>query len=165
MIELGIVDPTKVTRSAIQNAASVAASTDFKINFSILAQSIIKVNPCTRTMQGVESSYFLKSVHAAHAASRHCRSRILLFLVSNQRFGGQNHRCNRSRILDCASGNLGRIDDLVQAMYNIVDSIFVAQVSENALTAVSLAFPVQNLMIAVSVVILVIAPIPCVIIL
>ena len=27
-------------------------------------------------MQGVESSYFLKSVHAAHAASRHCRSRI-----------------------------------------------------------------------------------------
>lgn len=43
------------------------------------------------------------------------------------------------------------ISMLVQAMYNIVDSIFVAQVSENALTAVSLAFPVQNLMIAVSV--------------
>ncbi len=38
---------------------------------------------------------------------------------------------------------------LVQALYNIVDSIFVAQLSENALTAVSLAFPVQNLMIAV----------------
>lgn len=38
---------------------------------------------------------------------------------------------------------------LVQALYNIVDSIFVAQISENALTAVSLAFPVQNLMIAV----------------
>lgn len=37
---------------------------------------------------------------------------------------------------------------LVQAMYNIVDSIFVAQISENALTAVSLAFPLQNLMIA-----------------
>ena len=39
---------------------------------------------------------------------------------------------------------------LVQALYNIVDSIFVAQISENALTAVSLAFPLQNLMIAVS---------------
>lgn len=37
---------------------------------------------------------------------------------------------------------------LVQALYNIVDSIFVAQISENALTAVSLAFPVQNLMVA-----------------
>ncbi|MBR4889091.1 MAG: MATE family efflux transporter [Clostridia bacterium] len=40
---------------------------------------------------------------------------------------------------------------LVQALYNVVDSIFVAQVSENALTAVSLAFPVQNLLIAFSV--------------
>lgn len=39
---------------------------------------------------------------------------------------------------------------LVQALYNIVDSIFVAMISENALTAVSLAFPLQNLMIAVS---------------
>lgn len=38
---------------------------------------------------------------------------------------------------------------LVQALYNIVDSMFVAQLNENALTAVSLAFPVQNLMIAV----------------
>lgn len=38
---------------------------------------------------------------------------------------------------------------LVQALYNIVDSMFVARLSENALTAVSLAFPVQNLMIAV----------------
>ena len=42
------------------------------------------------------------------------------------------------------------ISMLVQALYNIVDSIFVAQLNENALTAVSLAFPVQNLMIAVS---------------
>lgn len=41
------------------------------------------------------------------------------------------------------------ISMLVQALYNIVDSMFVAQLSENALTAVSLAFPVQNLMIAV----------------
>ena len=37
---------------------------------------------------------------------------------------------------------------LDQALYNIVDSIFVAKVSENALTAVSLAFPLQTLMIA-----------------
>ncbi len=37
---------------------------------------------------------------------------------------------------------------ITQALYNIVDSIFVAQVGEHALTAVSLAFPVQNLMIA-----------------
>ena len=39
---------------------------------------------------------------------------------------------------------------LIQALYNIVDSMFVAQISENALTAVSLAFPAQNLMIAVA---------------
>ncbi|MBR4005878.1 MAG: MATE family efflux transporter [Treponema sp.] len=38
------------------------------------------------------------------------------------------------------------ISMLVQAFYNIVDSIFVAKISENALTAVSLAFPIQNLM-------------------
>ena len=41
------------------------------------------------------------------------------------------------------------ISMLVQALYNIVDSIFVAQLSEQALTAVSLGFPLQNLMIAV----------------
>lgn len=40
---------------------------------------------------------------------------------------------------------------LVQALYNVVDSIFVASLSEDALTAVSLAFPWQNLMIAVGV--------------
>ena len=40
---------------------------------------------------------------------------------------------------------------LVQALYNIVDSIFVAKLNENALTAVSMAFPIQNLMIAVGV--------------
>ena len=38
---------------------------------------------------------------------------------------------------------------LVQALYNVVDSIFVARISEDALTAVSLALPVQNLMIAI----------------
>ena len=38
---------------------------------------------------------------------------------------------------------------LVQALYNVVDSIFVAKISEDALTAVSLAFPIQNLMIAI----------------
>ena len=36
---------------------------------------------------------------------------------------------------------------LVQALYNVVDSIYVSQVSENAVTALSLAFPVQNLQI------------------
>ena len=41
------------------------------------------------------------------------------------------------------------ISMLVQALYNIVDSFFVAQISEDALTAVTLAFPLQNFMIAV----------------
>ena len=41
------------------------------------------------------------------------------------------------------------ISMLVQAFYNVVDSIFVSRLSENALSAVSLAFPLQNLMIAV----------------
>jgi len=40
---------------------------------------------------------------------------------------------------------------LVQALYNVVDSIFVSRISEDALTAVSLAFPVQNLLIAIGV--------------
>ncbi|MBQ8280839.1 MAG: MATE family efflux transporter [Lachnospiraceae bacterium] len=39
---------------------------------------------------------------------------------------------------------------LVQALYNIVDSLFVARISEDALSAVSLAFPIQTLMIALS---------------
>lgn len=42
------------------------------------------------------------------------------------------------------------ISMLVQALYNVVDSVFVAQLGEKALAAVSLAFPIQNLMIAVS---------------
>ncbi|MCI6737981.1 MAG: MATE family efflux transporter [Intestinibacter sp.] len=42
------------------------------------------------------------------------------------------------------------ISMLVQALYNVVDSIFVAKLSENALTAVSMAFPVQNLMIGMA---------------
>ena len=41
------------------------------------------------------------------------------------------------------------ISMLVQALYNVVDSIFVARIGEGALTAVTLAFPLQNLMIAV----------------
>ena len=40
------------------------------------------------------------------------------------------------------------ISMLVQSIYNVVDSIFVARISEEALTAVSLAFPVQNIMLA-----------------
>ena len=43
------------------------------------------------------------------------------------------------------------ISMLVQAFYNVVDSYFVSQLNEDALNAVSLAFPVQNLMIAVGV--------------
>lgn len=43
------------------------------------------------------------------------------------------------------------ISMLVQALYNIVDSIFVSRIDEHALRAVSLAFPIQSLMIAVAV--------------
>ena len=39
------------------------------------------------------------------------------------------------------------ISMLVQALYNVVDSIYVSRVSENAVTALSLAFPIQNLQI------------------
>lgn len=42
------------------------------------------------------------------------------------------------------------ISMLVQALYNIVDSIFVSRINQAALTAVSMAFPIQNLLIAVS---------------
>lgn len=42
------------------------------------------------------------------------------------------------------------ISMLVQALYNVVDSIFVSRINENALTAVSLAFPIQSLMISVA---------------
>ncbi len=37
---------------------------------------------------------------------------------------------------------------LVQAMYNIVDSIYISRISESAVTALSLAFPIQNLIIS-----------------
>ncbi len=43
------------------------------------------------------------------------------------------------------------ISMMVQALYNIVDSMFVARISEEALSAVSLVFPIQNLMISVAV--------------
>ena len=39
------------------------------------------------------------------------------------------------------------ISMLVQALYNVVDSVYVAQISESAVTALSLAFPVQNMQI------------------
>ena len=42
------------------------------------------------------------------------------------------------------------ISMLVQALYNVVDSIFVSKINEAALTAVTLAFPLQNMMIAVA---------------
>ncbi|NLV61599.1 MAG: MATE family efflux transporter, partial [Spirochaetales bacterium] len=40
---------------------------------------------------------------------------------------------------------------LVQALYNVVDSLYVSHYSQDALTALTLAFPLQNLLIAVSV--------------
>ena len=43
------------------------------------------------------------------------------------------------------------ISMMVMALYNVVDSVFVSYIGENALAAVSLAFPIQNLMIAISV--------------
>jgi len=43
------------------------------------------------------------------------------------------------------------ISMLVQALYNVVDSMFVSRIDEYALTALSMAFPIQNLMIAVAV--------------
>ena len=43
------------------------------------------------------------------------------------------------------------ISMLVQALYNVVDSIYVSQISENAVTALSLAFPIQNLQIGFAV--------------
>ena len=43
------------------------------------------------------------------------------------------------------------ISMLVQALYNVVDSVYVSQVSESAVTALSLAFPVQNLQIGFAV--------------
>ena len=41
------------------------------------------------------------------------------------------------------------ISMLFQALYNVVDSVFVAQLNQDAMNAVSLAFPLQMLMIAV----------------
>ena len=40
---------------------------------------------------------------------------------------------------------------MMNALYNVVDSVFVARLSEDALTAVSLAFPLQNIMISMGV--------------
>ena len=40
---------------------------------------------------------------------------------------------------------------LVNSLYNIVDSFFVAQISEQAMTALSLVYPVQNLINAVAI--------------
>ena len=43
------------------------------------------------------------------------------------------------------------ISMLVQALYNVVDTMFVSRLGKDALTALSLAFSIQNLMIAVAV--------------
>ena len=50
---------------------------------------------------------------------------------------------------------------LIQACYNVVDSYFVSKLSQDALNAVSLAFPVQNLMIAVAVGTAMFGPLRC----
>ena len=54
-----------------------------------------------------------------------------------------------ARLLLTMSGPM-MISMLIQALYNVVDSMFVSYISEAALTAVSLAYPVQNFMIAVA---------------
>ena len=43
------------------------------------------------------------------------------------------------------------ISMLIQALYNIVDSKFVSMIDEKAFTAVSIAFPIQNLMISLAI--------------
>ena len=43
------------------------------------------------------------------------------------------------------------ISMLVNALYNIVDSLFVAQISEDAMTALALVYPVQNLINAIAI--------------
>ncbi len=53
------------------------------------------------------------------------------------------------RLLLTMSGPM-MVSMLIQALYNVVDSMFVSYISEAALTAVSLAYPMQNLMIAVA---------------
>ena len=40
---------------------------------------------------------------------------------------------------------------LVNSLYNIVDSIFIAKISDNAMTALSLVYPIQNLITAITV--------------
>ena len=40
---------------------------------------------------------------------------------------------------------------LINALYNIVDSFFIAKISEDAMTAISLVFPLQNIAAAVSI--------------
>ena len=43
------------------------------------------------------------------------------------------------------------ISMLIQALYNVVDSVYVSQISESAVTALSLAFPIQNIQIGFAV--------------
>lgn len=55
-----------------------------------------------------------------------------------------------SKLLINMSGPI-MVSMLVQALYNVVDSIFVAKISEDALTAVSLAFPIQSILVALGI--------------
>ncbi len=66
--------------------------------------------------------------------------------VKENRMGTQNEN---SLLLSMAIPMM--VSMLVQALYNIVDTMFVSSLGKSALTALSLAFPVQNLMIAVAV--------------
>ena len=43
------------------------------------------------------------------------------------------------------------ISMMVNSLYNIVDSIFIAKISDNAMTALSLVYPIQNLIMAITV--------------
>ena len=43
------------------------------------------------------------------------------------------------------------ISMLVQALYNIIDSIWVSNINQDAMTAISLAFPMQNLMMSIGI--------------
>lgn len=89
-----------------------------------------------------------------------CNWRISAYAIPKEEF--MSHEKNSAPVTENKMGTMpiGKlvfnmslpmmISMLVQALYNIVDSIFVAKLSENALTAVSLAFPLQTLLIAVA---------------
>ena len=77
----------------------------------------------------------------------------MVFIVSK---GGAYERYLHERKADFSAADLngpayGRLLMLVNALYNIVDSLFVARISEEAMTALSLVYPVQNLINAIAI--------------